>query len=136
MDIVAAKQRQVILRAAIIAGVLAVLAVLSGRRSSALGVLVGCLVSILNFRLLALGIVKLLALSPEAARIQAVIRYIIRYILTILVLLSVNFNPNLNLYATVVGLLLIKVAILSEAAIIFLGTQVRTLLDFTPAEKR
>jgi hypothetical protein len=136
MDLVAATQRQVIFRAAVIALVLAGLAALSGRWPAALSVLVGCFVSILNFRLLALGIIKLLDLSPHAARVQAVIRYIIRYTLTILVLWSVNSNPSMNLYAAVVGLLLIKVAILGEAVIAFLGTHIRSLLDFASAEKR
>ena len=91
----------------------------------------GCLVALLNFRLLAQAIPKLLVLSPLGARKQATGRYLMRYTLTVLVLLMVNANPNLNVYATLVGLLLVKVVILGEAVFVFAREKVQDW--FSPA---
>jgi len=129
----AATQRRIIFRAAATALILAALAIVSGRRPAALGVLTGCLAAILNFRLLALSIAKLLDLPPRAAQIQAALRYIIRYLLMAAVLWSVNLNPDLDLYAAVVGLLLVKAVILGEAFCTFLGQKLRSTIRW---EKR
>jgi len=136
LEEVAAKQRQIIIRAASIALIFASLAVLFGRWPAALGVLAGCFVAILNFRLLALGIVKLLELDdPRAAQIQAVIRYTVRYAIMILVLYSISINPSMDMYAAVVGLLLVKAVILGEAIITYVKQQVQPLFDPTRWER-
>jgi hypothetical protein len=118
MDFVS-KFRQISLRAASIALVLGVLAALSGRWPEALGVLIGCLIALLNFRLQAQSIPRLLDMTYHAVRKQAAGRYFLRYVLTVAALLMVNANPNLNVYAAMVGLLLIKAVILGEAVFIF-----------------
>lgn len=129
MDFVS-KFRQISLRAASIALGLGMLAALSGRWPEALGVLIGCLAALLNFRLQAQSIPKLLDLSYHAARKQAAGRYFLRYTLTVAVLLMVNAaNPNLNVYAAIVGLLLIKAVILAEAVVIFLKQKLQGCLN-------
>jgi|GEM_PF-1104672 len=132
VDQVASVQRRIVLRALLIAGILAVLAVLFGRWSMAWGVLAGCVFAIINFRLMYLGIVKILDQStPRAAQVQAVVRYLIRYLILIGFLYMVSINPNLNFYAAAVGLLLIKVVILGEAIYTYIKQQVQRV--FHPA---
>lgn len=130
LDEVAVRQREIMTRAALIALVLATLAAFFQRWPVALGVLVGCLYALLNFRLLALGITKILELSdPRAAQIQAVLRYIIRYIMTIGVLYTISISPSMDFYAAVVGMLLIKAVILGEAIITYIKQQVQPIFD-------
>ncbi|MDD2281801.1 MAG: ATP synthase subunit I [Eubacteriales bacterium] len=123
------KIRQISLRTASIALILAGLAALSGRWPAALGVLMGCLISLLNFRLLAQSISRLLDLTPLGARKQAVGRYIIRYILMVLALLMINANPNINVWAALVGLMLIKAVIVGEAALTFTRQKIQGWLN-------
>lgn len=130
MDEVASLQRRVMLRAAAVALVLAVAASLFGRFPQALSVVAGCVLAILNFRLLALGIVKIIELgSPRAAQVHAVVRYIIRYAIMIGFLYWVSIDPNLDLLAAVVGLLLIKVVILGGVILTFIKEQVQHVLN-------
>lgn len=128
MDFVS-KFRQISLRAASVALILAVLAAVSGRWQEALGVLIGCLAALLNFRLQAQSIPKILDMTYPSARKQAAGRYFLRYILTVAVLLTVYANPNLNVYAALVGLLLIKVVILGETLLIFLKQKLQGCLN-------
>lgn len=130
LDEVAAKQREIMIRAASIAIILATLAALFQRWPVALGVLAGCFFSLLNFRLLALGIVRVLELTdPKTAQVQAVIRYIIRYIITIGVLYTISVTPSMDFFAAVIGILLIKAVILGEAIISYLKIQVQKITD-------
>ena len=134
MDFVS-KFRQISLRAASIALILAVLAAVSGRWPEALGVLIGCLVALINFRLLAQSIPRLLELPFHAARKGAAVRYILRYALTISVLLMVNANPNLNVWAAFVGLVLIKAVILGEAVFIFARQKLQSCFNSSRWER-
>lgn len=129
MDMVAAVQRRVMTRAAAIGLFLAVMAALSGRWPAALGVLAGCFVALLNFRLLALSTIKVLEMDPRAAQIQAFVHYFIRYALTVAVLFSINFNPDLDVFAAVVGLLSVKIVILGEAVITYTKQRIQSGLD-------
>ncbi|HBI57009.1 MAG TPA: hypothetical protein DG577_00965 [Firmicutes bacterium] len=123
------KVRQISLRAASIAFILAALAAISGRWPVAFGVLIGFLVALVNFRLLAQSIPKLLELPFQAARKGAAVRYILRYVLTISALLIVNANPNLNVWAAFVGLVLIKAVILGKAVFIFAQQKFQSCLN-------
>ncbi|MDD4658229.1 MAG: ATP synthase subunit I [Eubacteriales bacterium] len=123
------KVRQISLRAASVAFILAVLAAISGRWPVAFGVLIGFLVALIKFRLLAQSIPRLSELPFQAARKGAAVRYILRYALTISVLLMVNANPNLNVWAAFVGLVLIKAVILGEAVFIFARQKLQSGLN-------
>ena len=130
MDEVAAKQRQINFRVLLIAFILAGIAVVFSRYTAALGVLTGAGMAILNFRLLALGIDRILDLTdPRAAQVQAVTRYVVRYMLVLLVLAMVSLNQNFDMLSTVVGLLLVKAVILGEAILEFIKQQVKQMLD-------
>jgi hypothetical protein len=118
LDEVASMQKQIMLRAASIALTLGVFAIFFDRWPQALGVMAGCFLAVLNFRLLALGIIGIVELeTPRAAQVQAVVRYTIRYAIMIGFLYLASINPNLDLFASVVGLILIKVAILGGVII-------------------
>lgn len=99
---------------------LATMAILSQRLPVAFGVMIGCLVSLINFRLLAQSIPRVLGMSFHAARKSAAARYVFRYLLSVAMVLMVNANPNINVWAAFVGLLTVKIVILGEAVFLFI----------------
>lgn len=113
------KTRQVALRAGSIGLVLATLAAISQRWPVAFGVMIGCLVALVNFRLLARSIPRVLSMSFATARKAAAGGYVLRYLLTVVMVLMVNANPNINVWAAFVGLMLVKAVIFGEALYIF-----------------
>ena len=122
-------QKQILTRTLVLIMVLAASAFIFGRTPAAYGVLVGGILAMLNFRLLALGVVRLLEnTDPNAARVQATIRYAIRYSLTALVLYTISLYPQIDLLAAAVGLLLVKFVILGGAAAAFLREQAQLLI--------
>lgn len=122
-------QKQILTRTLVLIMVLATSAFIFGRTPAAYGVLVGGILAMLNFRLLALGVVRLLEnTDPNAARVQATIRYAIRYSLTALVLYTISLYPQIDLLAAAVGLLLVKFVILGGAAAAFLREQAQLLI--------
>ena len=82
VDEVAVLQRRLISQAAAASSVLAGLALLSGRRPEAWGVLLGTVVAIFNFSLLARSIRNLIGADPRSARLKGGLGYIGRYLLT------------------------------------------------------
>lgn len=130
MEEVAYIQKRIMFRAASIALILAAFAEFFGRRPEALSVMAGCLLAILNFRLLALGIVGILDLdAPRKAQVQAVMRYMVRYAMMIGFLYLASINSSLNLLAAAVGLLLVKVAILGEVILNYIKQWIQDRLN-------
>lgn len=122
-------QKQILTRTLVLIMVLAASAFIFGRTPAAFGVLVGGILAMLNFRLLALGVVRLLEnTDPNAARVQATVRYVIRYSLTALVLYTISLYPQIDLLAAAVGLLLVKFVILGGAAAAYLREQAQLLI--------
>lgn len=119
MDEVAVLQRRLISQAAAASSVLAGLALLSGRRPEAWGVLLGTVVAIFNFSLLARSIRNLIGADPRSARLKGGLGYIGRYLLTAAALFYSYTSPHLNIYAVLVGLLMLKVLILGKAVMAF-----------------
>ncbi|MTI93982.1 MAG: ATP synthase subunit I [Firmicutes bacterium] len=116
VDIVAAKVRQIIGRTTLLALTLAVFALIFSRGSAALGVLIGAIISVLNFRLLANKTRQVLEnTNPGAAQVQAFVGYLVRYLLYAGVLYVVSLNPEVDFFAAIVGILLVKAVIIIEA---------------------
>lgn len=79
----------------------------------ALGLVFGTLISMLNFRALALTLEKAVTMDPRRAQIYASSRYFIRFMTTGIVLfISIKAN-YLNVLGTIIGLFLIKIVILA-----------------------
>lgn len=135
MDEVAVVQRRLIFQAAVASSALAGLALLSGRWPEALGVLSGTFVAILNFSLLARSIRSLFAANPRSARLRGGLNYIGRYILTAAVLIYSFTSPALNMYAVLVGLLMIKMIILGKAVIAYCKERVTGYLQSAYEER-
>lgn len=131
MDQVAVVQRRIITQAATTSVALAGLAALSGRWPEAWGVVIGTLVAILNFSLLARNIRSLFAAHPRRVKLKAGLNYTGRYLMMAAVLLYSFTTPTLNMYAVVVGMLMIKAVILTGA--IFTYCKERLSLIFHPA---
>lgn len=113
------KIRQISLRATFVAFSLALPAVFWGRWPAAFGVLVGCLTALINLFLLSRTLVRQLQRPARTVRMGMTINCLFRYIIMIGVVLAANANPNLNVWAVFVGLILIKAVILGEALFIF-----------------
>lgn len=122
-------QKQILTRTLVLLMALAASAFIFGRTPAAFGVLVGGILAMLNFRLLALGVVRLLEnTDPNAARVQATVRYVIRYSLTALVLYTISLYPQIDLLAAAVGLMLVKFVILGGAAAAYVKEQAQLLI--------
>lgn len=83
-----------------------------------LGVVFGCIIAILNFRLLALTMEKAVDLPPGRAQAYSGIRYLVRmFIVAVVVFVSVK-NPNINVIGTVLGLISTQIVIFIKKLII------------------
>lgn len=83
-----------------------------------LGIIFGSLIAILNFRLLALTLEKSVTMPPSKAQMYVSIRYMLRMLIVAIVLMVSAKAPYINLLTTALGLLSVKIVILSNA---FLG---------------
>lgn len=77
-----------------------------------LGLIFGTLISILNFRLLALSVEKSVELEPAQAQVYAASRYMIRYFIVGLVIYISLRAEYINALGTIIGLLTQKFVIL------------------------
>jgi hypothetical protein len=111
--------RQISLRVGLTSIVLALFAAFSGRWPEALGVLIGSLAALLNFRFLSRSLLKHLDLPPGAAQKGAAVQCVFRYILIVSVVLLANTAAEISVWAVFVGLFLIKAVILGEALFTF-----------------
>ncbi len=114
------------LKALALGAALATAALAFGRGPQALGVMAGCLFALVNFHLLARSVVRVTENSnPNRARGQAAVSFFARYLLTVLFLTMVMLNPDFDFFASVVGLLTVKIIILGGAVFGFIRQQVR-----------
>lgn len=101
-----------------VCGVLAISATIFGNIDAALGIIIGGVMSVLNFRLMAISAVQIVDLKdPVVARGRAVVKYLIRYALAGGVLYVAFITPEISFAAVAVGLLLVKYAILFDGVI-------------------
>ena len=77
-----------------------------------LGILLGTLISLLNFRQMALGFEKAVHMEVNRAKRYATIQYGIRFFIVGMVLVLSARSPYVNVLGVVIGLLLLKVVIL------------------------
>ncbi len=98
-------RRTVSITAAIIGAVICVVAIILTRNvvSSLLSVLLGTVVSILNFNLMALAGEKAIDMAPEKARSKMTVSYLIRYAIYIVFLIIAIKIPVLNAIGVAVG---------------------------------
>lgn len=98
-------RRTVSITAAIIGAVICVVAIILTRNvvSSLLSVLLGTVVSILNFNLMALAGEKAIDMAPEKARSKMTVSYLIRYAIYIVFLIIAIKIPILNAIGVAVG---------------------------------
>lgn len=83
-----------------------------------LGVVFGAIISVLNFRLLAITLQKSLTMPVSRAQIYSGTQYMMRMTITGVVLLVSIKSPNLNMIGTVIGLLGPKFVILAKTLLI------------------
>ena len=94
----------------IIIGIL--LATATFNKAAVLGLLLGSVFSIINFRLLAITIEKAVEMDPGRAQMYAGTRYMVRLLITGIIVLLALKAPYLNVITTLVGLFLSKIAAL------------------------
>lgn len=82
------------------------------------GILFGSIISILNFRLLAISIEKTVSMPPAKANVYAGLQYIIRMSIIVVILLVSVKQPHINIIGTALGLLGPKFIILFNKLII------------------
>jgi hypothetical protein len=98
-----------------IAGILILLSLLGRDLPSAFGFAIGALLSLWQFGRLAHAANRSLAMHKAQAQVYVTSRYVLRYLVVGSVLGFVYFTENINFFATVVGLLLVKLVIIIQA---------------------
>lgn len=78
-----------------------------------LGLLFGTLISMLNFRALALTLEKAVTMPPAKAQVYASSRYFIRFMTNGIVIFVSIKADYLNVLGTIIGLIIIKVVVLA-----------------------
>jgi hypothetical protein len=78
----------------------------------ALGVLLGGVFSILNFRLMQLNFEKAMKMPPARAQKYVQTRYFLRYLLTGVVIYTAIINPWVNIIGVLLGLVAVKISVL------------------------
>ena len=111
MEEVKALQLTVIKYTALIIGMTTV-ALLIGLKAAALpfvlGLVLGSAISVLTFMLLANTVVKATFMDPGKAQIYMGANYFLRYAIIAIVLYISTQMPYLNVFATAIGILLVK----------------------------
>ncbi|AGB42340.1 ATP synthase I chain [Halobacteroides halobius DSM 5150] len=82
-----------------------------GQRAT-LGLIVGAIMSLINFHLLSFSLQKAVKFEPVKAGIYTFIQYIIRYSLWFAVLYISLQRPDINLVTVIVGMLTVKIVVL------------------------
>ncbi len=99
--------------AVIVALVGAVIGMFLGQASIALGIIVGVVVSSLNFILISVSVRQTVNLPPEKAGWFSSSRYLMRFLLIIAVLVAVAYTNNFGFFiGTVGGFVIIKLVII------------------------
>ncbi len=91
--------------------------VVSHRLAFVKGLAFGTIFSLLKWMLMERAIRKSMDLPPEKVVVYIQFRYLIRYMLTGVVLAVAAMQPSINLYATIIGILLPMPAVYIAKAI-------------------
>ncbi|MGM0471017.1 MAG: ATP synthase subunit I [Bacillota bacterium] len=94
-------------------GLMTLLLALSLRLDWVLGYLLGSLISLLMFRLLALSIDEAVTMQIKGAQSSVFKKYLIRYLILGVVLYTALQVDHLNFLATVIGLFMVKLTIVT-----------------------
>ncbi|MFI3209962.1 MAG: ATP synthase subunit I [Peptostreptococcaceae bacterium] len=100
--------------------VLSIILILSSNfnKEMLLGLMFGCIIAVLNFRLLAITIHKSVNMPPAKAQVYSGLQYSVRmFVIFIVLLVSVN-QPHLNIIGVTLGLLGPKFIILFDKFVI------------------
>lgn len=123
---VEAEFKKIAKRVTIVVLLLATSAFVFSNISVVWGIIIGGMMAITNFRLIALSTVQILELtSPTQAKAKAIVKYLIRAFLTIGVMYVSFTNDWISFPALVVGLLLVKYIILFEAVYLFVKNSMK-----------
>lgn len=76
-----------------------------------LGLVFGCIISLLNFRLLSLTLQKAVYMPPHKAQAYATARYLLRYMITGVVIYVSIQADHIHVLGTIIGLISIKLVI-------------------------
>lgn len=98
-----------------LAAFLLLLAILGRDLPSALGLMVGTLLSLWQFGSLATSMQKAVSMEKHQAEAYAALRYLLRYGVIALALAAVYFTPEVGFASAVVGLFLVKIVIIGSA---------------------
>ena len=79
---------------------------------SVFGLVVGSVMSILNFHLLSLSLMKAVHFEPVKAGIYVFVQYVLRYILWFVIFYIALKRSDVNLLTTVIGMFTVKIVIL------------------------
>ncbi|GEM_PF-6770634 len=107
-------RRTVEKRVLIIVGVLALIFFVGNLRSAMYGIIVGGLCSLLHFRTICTVAERVVDMSQGAARISTGVGFVARYLVNAGVLAYSYFLPSLSFPAVVIGLLLVKVVLITD----------------------
>ncbi len=102
----------IIKKTCILSGFVILISLLGRETSVALGFIFGTLIGILNFRLLAISLIKSAKFPQHRAQVYIAIRYLLRYGILFIVLFSAAQKGDPRFFfGTVGGLLIIKLAV-------------------------
>lgn len=99
----------------IIAAVLVGLSLVGGDLASAFGFAIGAALSLWQFSRLTKSVAKSLQMTKEAAQVYGASSYIVRYLIIAAALTIIYFTDGINFYAAFIGLLFVKIVIVSRA---------------------
>ncbi len=100
-------------RVLLITAALAAVFLIAGENSWMWGIIVGALCSLLHFRTICLVAERVVDMAEGKARLSTTISYAARYIFNAGVLAYSYFLPTLSFPAVVIGLLLVKLVIIT-----------------------
>ncbi len=98
----------------LIIAVIAIISLIAGQRSFMWGIIVGGLCSLVHFRTICTVAERVVDFSARAARISTMVGYSARYIVNAGVLAYSYFNPSLSFPAVIIGLVLVKIVIITK----------------------
>lgn len=83
-------------------------------KENILGLILGYVMSLLNYRLLYLTLLRATHMTPHKAKRYTILQYLARYMLLGCVAAGVVINKNFNIFTFLAGLLLLKVVLYLE----------------------
>lgn len=98
-------------------GCLMLLAAVAGDLASVFGLAIGLSLSLMQLFMLSGAMQRAVHLNATKAQILAAGSYLVRYALTIVALGFCFFNPLINFYAAIFGVLSVKIVIVGSAVV-------------------